>query len=411
MTFQRDLFRVSLLFLCCINKPTYKVMKIKLHGIISDEETKKWDLCWSDESSLITFKDIDEALANKPKDDKLIELDINCPGGNVIEGLAIYDKLRSMEGCTIISNAIGECSSMATVIFLAASQRVSQPNTRFCIHKPRYTDVYYSQMTEDEAKRMYDDLHAETERFIKIYEDRINLSSEEIEALMKEDRYISAEEALSIGLVTEIAQPMTAVKHKPNTDSRMTKKLIKALRAFKEALGEKTDEKSVVAMTLNTEDGSTIEVEREEGDPQVGDAASPDGEHLMSDGTTIVIADGVITEIRPADEQGDTEDAMSDEEMAEAVATMTETIESLTAVNESLKKQLEDSKAKQKTEDEVEILQLVANAGGLKWLKGLKTNHKPSPRDTNKGELSNVEASLQSVRKAYDEAKKKKLNK
>lgn len=408
MTFQRDLFGVSLLFLYCINKPTYKVMKIKLHGIISDEESKKWDLLWSDESSLITFKDIDEALANKPKVDKLIELDINCPGGNVIEGLAIFDKLRSMEGCTIVSNAIGECSSMATVIYLAASRRISQPNARFCIHKPRYTDVYQSQMTEDDAKRMYDDLHAETERFIKIYEDRINLSSEEIESLMKEDRYISADEALSIGLVTEIAQPMTAVKYKPNTDSRMTKKLIKALRAFKEALGEKTDETSVVAMTLNTEDGSTIEVEREEGDPQVGDVASPDGEHLMSDGTTIVIADGVITEIRPADEQGDTEDTMSDEEIAEAVTAMTETIESLTAENESLKKQLEDSKANQKTDDEVEILQLVANAGGMKWLKSQKTSFKPAPRQAPKARMSADDERQNLLQEAREKYEKKK---
>lgn len=381
-------------------------MKIKLHGVISDAETKKWDLMWSGESDLVSFKDIDEALANKPKDDKIIELDINCPGGNVIEGLAIYDKLRSMEGCTIISNAIGECSSMATVIFLAASQRISQPNTRFCVHKPRYTDVYYSQMTEDEAKRIYDDLHAETERFVKIYNDRINLNPEEIEALMREDKYISADEALSIGLVTEIAAPMTAIKSQTNKSIMARKKLKswqkKAMSAI--GLGDLVAEieQEAVAMTLNTEDGSTIEVEREEGDPQVGDVASPDGEHLMSDGTTIVIADGVITEIRPAEEQT-TEEAMTEDEMSATIASMTETIETLTAENEDLKKQLESSKSNEKTAEDIMTLQLVANAGGLTWLKSLKTSYKPEGR---KNETTEEKSEL---RKRLEE-KRKELN-
>ena len=61
------------------------------------------------------------------------------------------------------------------------------------------------------------------------------------------------------------------------------------------------------AKDLNTADGQTITDEREEGDPQVGDKASPDGTFEMPDGKTIVVEDGVITDIQKEDDT-DTDD-------------------------------------------------------------------------------------------------------
>ena len=209
------------------------------------------------------------------------------------------------------------------------------------------------------------------------------MTEEQLEALMDEDRYMSAEEALEHGVITEIIQPMTALK--TNHITAMTKTELKAWQ--KKAmcaiglahLVAELKEQSIVAMTLNTEDGSTIEVEREEGEPQVGDAATPDGEHKMTDGTTIVITDGIITEIRPAEEQVEEEES---DETAEAIKAMREEIDALTAENEDLKKQLSASKANEKSAQDIETLQLVSNAGGLKWLKSLKSEHKPAGRTT-----------------------------
>lgn len=361
-------------------------MKIKLHGAIVDAETKKWETFWGGDSDLVTFKDLDEALAAKPKDDKEIVLDINCPGGSCLEGFAIYDKLRSLEGHTIKAEIIGECSSMATIILMAASVRKSHANAHICIHKPRYEYLILDNVTEDVLMKSYNDLHDETERLKKIYLERTKMSEEQLEALMSEDRYITAEQALEYGVITEIIQPMTAIK-KPNKKAmNLTRAQRVALRAV--GLGdciekiEAMQDNAAVAMTLNTEDGSTIEIEREEGDPQVGDAAKPDGEHLMSDGTTIVITDGVITEIRPAEaaEKAE-EEAMSEAEMQETIAKMTSEIEALTAENDDLKKQLNASKANEKTAEDSKVLQLVANAGGLKWLESLQSKHKPAERE------------------------------
>jgi ATP-dependent Clp protease protease subunit len=185
-------------------------------------------------------------------------------------------------------------------------------------------------------------------------------------------------------------------------------KLTKALKAFAEAMreGEKEQETSVVAMTLNTEDGSTIEIEREEGEPQVGDAAKPDGEHKMADGTTIVIADGVITEIRPA-EPAEEEETMTEEEVASTIAEMTKAIEKLTAENENLKSQLAASKANEKTAEDIKALSLVAMVGGVKGLESLKSRYNPASREVSKdfGEMSEREKMLAEAREKYKKSK------
>lgn len=388
-------------------------MKIKIHGAIVDAETKKWETLWCGDSDLVTYKDLDEALAAKPKDDKEIILDINCPGGSCLEGFAIYDKLRSLEGYTIKAEIIGECSSMATIILMAASVRKSHANAHICIHKPRYEYLFLENVTEDVLMKSYNDLHDETERLKKIYLERTKMTEEQLEALMSEDRYITAEQALEYGVITEIIQPMTAKKQDKTKHSYKMK--LQALKDFAKKIGFKMEP---IAMTLNTVDGSTIEIEREEGEPAVGDAVlsdTPNGEYKMADGTTIVITDGVITEIRPAEKKTDEEEATK-EQVEEALVKAGEKIDTLTAENDSLKSQITDltsqltaSKANEKTADDIKTLQLVANAGGLKWLESLKSNHKPAEREvkTAKKEMSSISERLAAKKEEIKNKNKK----
>lgn len=359
-------------------------MKIKIHGEIIDAESKKIKtMFYGIGEGDVSFKDIDEALASRAEDDKRIDMSINSPGGSCLEGFAIYDAVRAQEGCIVTAEVIGECSSMASIILMAASVRRAHPNSRICIHKPRYAEFYTETMTEEEAMKIYNDLHDETERLKKIYLERTKMTEEQLEALMSEDRYITAEQALEYGVITEIIQPMTAKKE---TKQHSYKMKLQTLKEFARKIGFKMEP---IAMTLNTEDGSTIEIEREEGEPAKGDVVlsdTPNGEYKMADGTTIVITDGVITEIRPKEEQTEEEEATK-EQIEEALAKAGERIDALTAENESLKSQIEDltsqltaSKANEKTAEEKEALQLVANAGGITWLKSLKSDHKPAGR-------------------------------
>ena len=57
--------------------------------------------------------------------------------------------------------------------------------------------------------------------------------------------------------------------------------------------------KTIKNLTKTDVDGKTLTIEREDGEPQVGDVASPDGTFTFEDGMAIVVLDGAITEITP----------------------------------------------------------------------------------------------------------------
>ncbi|MGI4822666.1 MAG: ATP-dependent Clp protease proteolytic subunit [Janthinobacterium lividum] len=70
----------------------------------------------------------------KPYD--TVRVIINSPGGRVDKGMGVYDKLRSLPGVTSITEAIGQCSSITTAVFLAGSERIIHPNTESLVHLP-----------------------------------------------------------------------------------------------------------------------------------------------------------------------------------------------------------------------------------------------------------------------------------
>jgi ATP-dependent Clp protease protease subunit len=97
----------------------------------------------------------------------------------------------------------------------------------------------------------------------------------------------------------------------------------------------------------------------------------------MPDGTTIVVVDGVITEIKPAEEQEEETTEEENEELAKANARIAE----LEAELANAKAEAESAKAQAKTKEEMEILNLVKIAGGKDWLASAKSNYKPAKRN------------------------------
>lgn len=355
-------------------KDSMAVLKI-YNQIVAEEE--KMDLWWFRGVDGICFKDIDEFVAGIPEDDDTIELKLHCLGGSTTEGWAIYDKLRAT-GKKITSTIEGNCASMATIIHLAASERKGQKHAQLCIHEPYYPEYTLADAYRaEDLQKMANDLNAETEKFLDLYVERTGANREELAALMKEDKYVDMDRAKALGFISEIIEPMSASKNNSKAkawnnninnqkkglmDQTKKKTVAEALRMLSVALGITTEK--AVAMDLNTESGDTLTVEREDGDPQVGDTASPDGDFVMPDGKTIKVEGGVITEIvDPADGGGD----------ASALETANARIAELEAENTSLR-------AQAKTSAEKEILNAVAIAGGKEWLQTVASKRASSSR-------------------------------
>lgn len=340
----------------------------------------------------VCFKDIDEFIGAMDKNDNNIDIRIHCRGGDCIEGWAIHDKLRRSKK-TITCTVEGECSSMATIILLAAplERRFAYKNAHFCIHNPALgcSDVdYANRLTADalehnieQLKVQVNALRDEQQKILNLYVQRTTSTRTELQELMNKDTYISTDKAIEMGFISKSLSPLTASKKrtfKNSNPATMNKKKVTVEKSTFQRLLAKAGLKrlsdlSMRAQVVTAADGTEFTVEREDGDPQVGDAASPDGTYILDDGTEVVVEGGVITAITPVDGEGDTEAKaaaeMDEDELIEKVEELETENEELATENEELKQELEALKgARVLSANEKVILAKVNKAGGLDWL-------------------------------------------
>lgn len=342
---------------------------LKIYGVIAaGEESSYLSWCGIEHVSL---SDISDFIASLPEEDKNIDILINSRGGDVRDGWAIYDALRQ-SGKELTATVEGVCASMASVVLMAAPKeaRFAAPHATFLLHEPRFAARGIEvDATADTLNQLAEELRIETQKFVDLYAERTGTSAERIAEILKEDREMDAEEALSLGVVGVVNTPNTALLINKNI---MAKKnaIARLLERAKAML-----DGAVAELRLTTTSGVELVVETDADDPKVGDKATPDGEHTLEDGRVVVVVDGVITEIREKEVT---------EELTEQEQAMADTIEQLTARVEELQSERDTLALAQKTASEIEILGTVAKAGGEKWLKSVAVSKRTATQRTHK---------------------------
>lgn len=371
---------------------------LKIYNDIQTEQDKKLAKYWGDAEG-VCYKDIAEFCSSIPEDDNKIDLRLHCDGGSVTEGWAIYDGLRAT-GKEITATIEGNCSSMATVVLMAApkERRRAYKNAHICIHNPWICPWGLgAAVTADDLQKYADDLRAEQDRMKNLYVERCGCPADEIQALMDEDKYIDTDKALELGIIGEILPPMSASSKRTQIDKSMDKKDEKVeVRASKldkllAKLGFKTledfEKSEIEGMELNTVSGDKIDIQRDGGEPEVGDVASPNGSHLMPDGKTIVVENGVITAIeQPADggegKKGDKDDGAQGKANAEMQGLL-QRVKSLEKENEELKARAEKAEKNARSIEDLKILNAVKMAGGIEVLAQISSSYTPDKRQPN----------------------------
>lgn len=405
--------------------------KLRIYNDIDSQDNKFWYQWWG--SDCVCFQDIDVFAASIPENDDTIDMRIFCNGGSVVEGWAIYDRLRQ-SGKKITCTVEGKAASMATIIMLAAPKesRKAYENAAFLLHNPWVPGwCLGDQLNAKDLKNQGEEMQMWQDKMVDAYVERCECDREEIQALMDKDIFISTSEALRLGLISSTVAPISASASKRNIENfinskqqnpkAMEKKTeVKAslLDKILAKLGVKTLEEAeqavaepqakVKAMELNTADGQTLTVEREEGDPQVGDKASPDGTFEMPDGKTIVVEDGVITDIQTADDEEPDNEGGEGGDGGSASSTDNDTVAKLKQQVAALKQQLNDTKAQlagaqklAKSKEDMRILNAVKMAGGAeKVLAGFSSHYQPAqrqPSDKGAGEQVDVKADAKTI--------------
>jgi len=363
---------------------------LNIYNDIQSEQEKAVTRMWGMEPG-VSFRDINEFCDSLPAEDKNIDVHIHCNGGDVLEGWAIYDRLRAT-GKDITTIVDGTAASMATVILMAApkERRKAYANAQILVHNPWLDPAWIGNCgmaTADDLEKAAAGLKEQQDRILDLYVERCGCDREEMAALMAEDKFINVERAMELGMVGEIIAPISAksVNHMNIKD--------KIINAINSVFG--TEEQApMMAMELATASGDTLRIEREEGTPAVGDVAEPDGEWLMPDNTTIVVENGVITEIRQAEEQVDEagdeqrgdeaaeEEERHDDNLEQENGRLKERIAELEAQVAELTEQLEQARSNARTNEDLKVLNMVTMAGGYeKVAASIKSTYTPDKRE------------------------------
>ena len=304
--------------------------------------------------SLSTLK----SMVESNPDTSEIVLRINSEGGSVVEGFAINNYLRSLNipvSCVIE----GMCASIATVIALAAPKenRAMFSNASIMIHNPYWTPDAPIGMEADELEALAEDLRKNEEQILNFYTQNLSLDAQVLAAKMKAETWIYSSEAMEMGFVSTIinekvqARKLGTIKAQikiENMKNEFSKEqqtwLEKKFSTLKAMLVG-----NVKNMAVKLMDGKEIFVFTEDGDllgkkvvladgGEPTETPAPNGEHATEDGRVILVADGVITEVK---ENADVEAMKKKDEEINNLKNEVETLKNSLAASETVKAETE----------------------------------------------------------------------
>ncbi|OZI61240.1 ATP-dependent Clp endopeptidase proteolytic subunit ClpP [Bordetella genomosp. 11] len=133
--------------------------------------------------------------------DKDISFYINSPGGSVYAGMAIYDTMNFIKP-DVSTLCTGLAASMGAFLLAAGKKgkRYSLPNSRIMIHQPSGGAQGQASDIQIQAREILD-LRS---RLNRILADNTGQPVERIEQDTERDNFMSAEDAVSYGLVDKV---------------------------------------------------------------------------------------------------------------------------------------------------------------------------------------------------------------
>ena len=135
--------------------------------------------------------------------DKDISFYINSPGGSVTAGMAIYDTMKFIK-CDVSTICIGMAASMGAFLLSSGTKgkRLALPHSEVMIHQPL-----------GGARGQASDIQIQAEQILKtkamlnrILAENTGKPIEIIERDTDRDNYMTAEEAMSYGLVDKVIE-------------------------------------------------------------------------------------------------------------------------------------------------------------------------------------------------------------
>lgn len=144
-----------------------------------------------------------KALGNNLKQ---INLHIHSPGGDVFDGIAIYNLLKNHHANKTVT-IDGLAASMASVIAMAGTEIIMPENAMMMIHKP-----WGVQGGDADDMRKYADLLDKVEdTLIPAYAAKTGKSAEELAEMLAAETWLNGKECVEHGFADKLAEPVKAM--------------------------------------------------------------------------------------------------------------------------------------------------------------------------------------------------------
>ena len=155
--------------------------------------------------------------------DKPINLRINSLGGDVFNGMAIYNVIKKRESKTTVY-VEGIAASIATIIALGADEVIMSENSLFMIHNAWGGTMGNSK----DMRKSADTLDKISNELTEIYVKKTGLAYNRVTEMMDEETWLSAEEAYELGFVDTISDAIkVAAKYDVSKFKNITNEEIK----------------------------------------------------------------------------------------------------------------------------------------------------------------------------------------
>jgi ATP-dependent Clp endopeptidase proteolytic subunit ClpP len=164
------------------------------------------------------FSDVLAEVGNGP-----LLVEINSPGGNVWDGLSIYNQLRGRKA-PVTTRVVGIAASIASIIALAGDRVEMADAALMMIHDPSGM----ASGTSEDMRKMANALDQHAEVLVGVYHKKTGRSAESIRAAMKAETWFTTAEALAFGLVDKpIKQLAMAAKWHPRAVTKTAPETVK----------------------------------------------------------------------------------------------------------------------------------------------------------------------------------------
>jgi ATP-dependent protease ClpP protease subunit len=159
---------------------------------------------YTEEHNVLNIGEIVDSISNEielRKEDGTLVCEITSKGGDYMLAIDSFGRLRN-SGKHIITIVNSYAMSAGAVIALAGDQRLMAENALMMFHMPALQSS--DAMTSEELKQKSASLEACENSLVSTILSVVNANEDTVRKMLKEGKYLTAEECLSMGIITDV---------------------------------------------------------------------------------------------------------------------------------------------------------------------------------------------------------------